>query len=350
MLVRLLHFAACLAVLCVSDVVLAEVCGPSLKDAGNGTCISVTNYDVYRAMNWLAKPPQVACKNITTIQDIAVCEDELPKDCVVWSELSSNWCDHYGSLQFEKYWSQRGCAVTLFHYTRNFRANVCTMPDGKMADYPNIKIVRGSMWKGPCYNCFYDLAKSHLLHVNRIDVLKIQSREGVNEDFDGIQYSVMSDLYMHLPQVAALSTQIVMTVSINTRTMSDNVGRESSHAWNMWGTQRLLQDFAAFSTRSETGPRTLQPLQFSHLLLQAKLDPSIGTYRQSFIRTRDAAQLAQQHELFDKWQPAPPEYELRGRPPAYCLDKTPAEGTYVCSLVLSFVDHCNFCNVMQMQY
>lgn len=326
MLLASFSLVACITLLCTCSVVWAEDCGPSTKKAANGTCISLSNYDVYRAISWLAKPPQSTCKNITTVQDIAVCEDHLPKDCVVWSELSSNWCDHYGSLEFEKYWSQRGCSVTLFHYRRVFKTNVCSIPDGKLADYPNIKIIRGSVWEGPCYNCFYKLAITHLQHVSRIDVLKIQSREGVNEDFDGIQYSVLSDLYIHLPSLAGLASQVVMTVSLNTRTLFDDVGRESSHAWNMWATQRFLKDFTSFSSRAETGPRSLQPLQFSHLLTQAKLDPSIGTYRQSFVRIRDAQELERQQKLFDEWKAAPPEHELFARPPAYCLDKTPARG------------------------
>lgn len=323
------NFAVCVLLfgICGSTWATGE-CGPSTKAAANGSCIPLSNYDVYRAINWLAKPPQSTCSKITTIQDISVCEDNLPKNCVIWSELSSNWCDHYGSLEFEKYWSQRGCSVTLFHYVRTFKANVCSTPEGKLADHPNINIIRGSMWEGQCYNCFYKLAKSHLQGVSRIDVLKIQIREGVNEDFDGIQYSVMSDLFLHLPSITALSNQVVMTVSLNTRTLSDNVGRESSHAWNMWATQRLLKDFTSFSSKPEAGPRSLQPLQFSHLLSQAKLDASIGTYRQSFIRVQDAQELSRQHRLFGEWKAAPPEYELRGRPPAYCLDKTPLAGTY----------------------
>jgi hypothetical protein len=195
-----------------------------------------------------------------------------------------------------------------------------------MVDHPNINIIRGSMWEGMCYNCFYKLAKKHLLHVKNIDILKIQGREGVNEDFDGIQYSVMSDLYWQLPSLIDKVQQVALTVSLNTRTLTDNVGRESSHAWNMWATQRLLQDFGAYHISSEPGPRALQPQQYAYLLHQAKLDANVGTYRVSFRRLSDPAALAQLRRQFEEWQAAPVEFEIRGVPPEYCKEKAPALG------------------------
>ena len=300
-----------------------------MKEATNGTCIQLNNHDVLRAISWLAAPPLVSCKKMTTVQGIAVCEDDLPKDCIIWSEISSNWCDHYGSLDFEIYWSKRGCQVTLFHYVQAFKNNICSIPEGKMVEYPNINIVRGSMWQGMCYNCFYNLAKKHMSNFNRIDILKIQGREGVNEDFDGVQYSVMSGLFWQLPQLISRVSQVVMTVSLNTRTLSDQVGRESEHAWNMWATQRLLKDFGAFSIHRDAGPKALQPQQFSYLLHQARLDANYGTYRQSFVRLRDPALLAKQNALFEAWKPAPVPFVLRGTPPSYCADRTPAAGQWL---------------------
>lgn len=313
-------------------------CGPNTKASQNGTCIPLSNYDVIRAIHWLAKPPAVTCKKITIVQDIAVCEDHLPKDCVIWSEISSNWCDHYGSLEFEKYWAGRGCKVTLFHYIMPFKANTCTIPDGKMVDHPNINIIRGNMWKGMCYNCFYDLAKQQLLHLNKIDVLKIQGREGVSEDFDGVQYTVLSDLFWKLPAMSDICQQVVLTVSLTTNALTDQVGRESEHAWNMYATQRLLKDFAAFSSKPEMGPSKLRPLQYAHLLQQAKLDPNYGTYRQSFMKLSSEEEMQKQRELFDAWVPNPVEVPVVGVPPAYC-DRTPAIGTNTTFLSFS-VDMC----------
>jgi hypothetical protein len=204
------------------------------------------------------------------------------------------------------------------------------MPEGPLEGFPNISVIRGGMWDGMCYNCFYNLAKKALKNTARIDVLKIGGREGVLEDFDGIQYAVMSDLFVKLPEIAEKSSQIVMTTSLNTRTLEDSIGRESSNAWNMWGTQRFLADFAAFSTDPVAGPLKLQPLQFSYLLSQAQLDPSIGSYRQSFMKLTNPHELAAAHKEFSSWAASPPPHELRGTPPAYCHSphgRSPAPGS-----------------------
>ena len=69
------------------------------------------------------------CQNITTVQGISVCEDRIDfQDCTIISSISSNMCDHFGSLQFEKYWSQRGCKVTVFHLFIFIKGNVCNTP------------------------------------------------------------------------------------------------------------------------------------------------------------------------------------------------------------------------------
>ena len=60
-----------------------------------------------------------------------------------------------------------------------------------------------------------------------IDVLKVQGRDGVREDFDGVQFTVLSDLYLHLYEYPDFASQIVFTVSINTDTLVDVLGRES---------------------------------------------------------------------------------------------------------------------------
>ena len=95
-------------------------CTPGRKKASNGDCIELEDADVMRAMNMLAHPPPTTCKNVTIIQGIGVCEDDLPQDCLIWSVLSTSWCNEVGSLEFEKYWSQR-CHVKLFHYTAYFK-------------------------------------------------------------------------------------------------------------------------------------------------------------------------------------------------------------------------------------
>ena len=80
----------------VSIVALQPSCGPGTKTAANGTCIEITDHDVIRSIHWLASPPKANCNKIVTAQDIGVCVDNLPPKCVIWSTISSNWCDHYG--------------------------------------------------------------------------------------------------------------------------------------------------------------------------------------------------------------------------------------------------------------
>jgi hypothetical protein len=96
---------------------------------------------VLRAIKFLSSPPNLngagagsaatssICNNITTIQGVAVCEDRIDfSDCEILSSISSNHCDHFGSLEFEKYWSLRGCSVTVYHMFIFIKGNVCNTP------------------------------------------------------------------------------------------------------------------------------------------------------------------------------------------------------------------------------
>ena len=102
-----------------------DVCSPSTKlDLASGNCIQLTNEDILRSLNWLASPPKVPksqkCSKVNTIQGIDLCEDFLPSDmkkCIMWSVITSVGCNHYGSLEFEKYWAGRGCQITLYTYS-----------------------------------------------------------------------------------------------------------------------------------------------------------------------------------------------------------------------------------------
>jgi hypothetical protein len=67
-----------------------------------------------------------------------------------------------------------------------------------------------------------------------VDILKVQGREGVNEDFDGVQWTVLSDLFLHWPSLENSVNQVVYMASLNAVTLSDSVGREAEHAWNIW--------------------------------------------------------------------------------------------------------------------
>ena len=96
-------------------------CKPGLKKHENGTCIQITNNDILTSLHWLSSPPVApVCKKMTVVQNIAVCEDYLPildtntdtnDECVIFSVVSTIFCDFYGSLEFEKYWSHYSPAI-----------------------------------------------------------------------------------------------------------------------------------------------------------------------------------------------------------------------------------------------
>lgn len=195
-------------------------CGPSFKgvvsSSGDKKCIQLSNLDILQAINWMASPPKTSyeCRNFTRVQGIDVCEDLIPqgssgRNCHVWSMVSSNLCDHFGSLEFEKYWSSRGCKVTLFHFT-TLSKNTCNN-DEYINAIPNLKLIRGDIWGGRCYNCWYKLIDTIAEIPEIIDLVKVQSREGVREDFDGVQFTTLSDLFLYRSSLAAKMKQIVFT-------------------------------------------------------------------------------------------------------------------------------------------
>ena len=154
-------------------------CFPSEKQALISTnaslsqkaCIPVKNVDVLRSLHFLAHPPRLSsstsqtkgeyvsnalCTKSTEIQGIHVCEDNIDfSNCLIWSLISSNYCDHFGSLEFERYWGRRGCQVVVFHYFVHIKGNVCNTPSGKLKMDPNVTFVRGDMWGEKCFNCVY---------------------------------------------------------------------------------------------------------------------------------------------------------------------------------------------------
>lgn len=337
----------CLTSLAAAALGLApNSCMPGKKMASNGTCIQITNTDILQALHFLAHPPKAPeCKKLTVVQDIAVCEDFLPPDgkCTIFSTISTIYCDFYGSLEFEKYWSSR-CKVVLFHFTLGFKGNACSLKlpvlfppgvkkigaDGGVGvfeGYPNITVVRNDMWGARCFNCLYRTLTSldQLIGSGRsVDVLKVQGREGVSEDMEGVQFSIFSDLFIHQPELAARINQIAFTASINSVTLQDTVGREGEMAWNFWGTMRFLERFVAFRSKSEEG--RLQPLQYDHWLVQAEVDPKYSFHHHSFVRSGllpAAVGLAAKAEM-QQWVPKPPPAVLKAMVPKYCTIPEPA--------------------------
>lgn len=291
---------------------ITKVCGPGTKET-TGSCVSIENNDVLRSLNWMTTPPTKSCKKINTIQGIAVCEDNLPKDCLIWSEISTYWCDDLGSLEFERYWSQR-CDVVLYQFTAYFKGNTCKTPEGKsFPESPRLSIVRNNMWGAKTFNAFYKYIK---VPSRNIDFLKIQQRGNFSEDFDGVQYTVLSDLFLHLPSLSNVIQQISVLTSITPESLTDSVGRESEHAWNMYGSQRFLRSYASFSTRQEPGPFQRQPRQYSDLLEKARIASDVAYYHHSFIKINQADIDVNEKALID-WKPfiAQP---IHAEVPTYC--------------------------------
>lgn len=272
--------------LCFAQKGKTSNCGPSTKRLADGSCGFLSDEDVLTGLHDLVYPPTASCRKTTTAQGITVCEDPLPArgdKCVVWSVLASQWCDHLGSLDFEKVWSERGCDVTVFHFMPYFKGNKCSIASGQLPSHPRIKIVRSDIWKERCFACWYKLIPRHLGEFDQVDILKIQMREGVKEDFDGLQTVVLADLFTHLPSLAGRLRQIVWLLSINTNTLIDTVGREAEMAWNFWAASRFLQGYGAVSSEALEGPKQLRPVQFFHLLDQANVSTSYSFYRQSYM-------------------------------------------------------------------
>eukprot|EP01042_Synura_sphagnicola_P002731 gene2731-3324_t len=95
---------------------IIPVCKPGMKyDQMRSVCTPVTTIDIITTFRNLIEPPlKAVCKNITTVQGVAVCEDYLPRQCTIVSIISSGRCEDIGDLLFEQHWSAR-CTVRLIH-------------------------------------------------------------------------------------------------------------------------------------------------------------------------------------------------------------------------------------------
>jgi hypothetical protein len=291
----------------------SKLCGYSKKLLSNGDCVSLDNTDVLKGVHFLASPPTKKCKKVTTSQNIPICEDNLPAQCNIWSVMGSERCDGIGNMEFEKFWSKKGCTVTIFHYNPRYRGNECSFQS--VEDHPNIQLQRYDMWGGRCFTCFYNTIKAKKL-TTAPDILKVQRRDVPDDEYDGLQFSILSDLFLHQQDLMKQVSQIVFTVSINSRTLIDFVGREAEHAWNMWATQRLVSDYAAISVVAETGPHKLKALQFDDFLEQVELSPENVFYHVSFLKLAPN-EISDNQAKFQAWQPKPPR-PMVGKVPSYC--------------------------------
>lgn len=325
---------------------LQGFCKPGFKmDEKSRICVQITNEDILVALHWLASPPKVPqiCRKRTTVQGIVVCEDYLANngECVVLSIISTIFCDFYGSLEFEKYWSSR-CKVFLFQFTLGFKGNACslildpTFPDGtkrigaeggsgQFYNYPNITVIRNDLWGARCFNCLYrtlinvNTLISNYSKFSQVDILKIQARDGVYEDMEGVQFSILSDLYIHKFHLAQQINQIVFTSAINSITMQDNLGREGEMAWNFWGTIKFLSNFGAYYSGAEQG--RVEPLQFGFWLDRANVSMKYSYYHHSFVRLDlllNQTEAIIIRSISSEWKPPPTSTRLKANVPAYC--------------------------------
>jgi hypothetical protein len=204
---------------------------------------------------------------------------------------------------------------------------------------PNLHVHRLIVWARRCYMCVYK-EFLHMLYGNEndrsggvnngtivIDVLKVQSRLkfrggglGVEEynplfqekatsssahgmatantssssskrvspdlwsdPYDGVQYAILSDLFLYLPRFAPNIRQLVMTLPFTKYSLIDNLGRETENGFNMWATSQLLYNFRSVPASSQAqavaalDPENVQsanlrPLQLSEYLATVGID------------------------------------------------------------------------------
>jgi hypothetical protein len=316
----------------------APVCGPGKKlnlnrstkwGESNSVCVTIDTHDMLSAMHGLTRPPSTVCKKQVTVQGIPVCEDHIstvtPDECNVVSILMTENCDESGSFEFEKYWGAK-CNVYIYHMTTYMTG--CAGMKGRVVnidDNKNIKILRNLVWQGGCFNCVYKAIDSKLMPTpSKIDILKIQrlDRPFIKDDiYDGAQYTVLADLFIHLPHWMELVQQVVFTASMTSISLTDNVGREAEHGWNMWASRMFLQYFASFSTTTDAGTFLTRPLQFDYLLSKIPLDTQISFYHHSMMRVTDNTVRAKNAANFTAWKPVPVP-ALHAEVPRYCTSPT----------------------------
>jgi hypothetical protein len=310
------------------------VCGPGTKATieSPDQCTGITTHDVLGAMHGLTSPPTTVCKNQIKIQGIPVCQDRIsPNECTVVSIAITEHCNQTGTYEFERYWGSR-CKVYIFHMSSYMTG--CAHTKGKIYDLDpsdsnlNIKFTTNLMWQGGCFCCVFRHLLSDLLaplsKIKRIDIFKIQrlDRPPIRNDItDGAQYTVLADLFLHLPHWARdhVIDQILFTTSITSISLVDSVGREAEHGWNMWAARMFLNKFATFATIKESTPYfAVKPLQFEHLLSKIPLDPNTNYYHHSMLRLVDESQTAANEVAYNNWRPVNSIPALKGRVPPYC--------------------------------
>lgn len=281
------------------------------------------------------------CKKKTTVQGFSVCEDRfqggalVPSDsgagaggepkCVIWSVMATQYCDDVGTLEFERYWAKRGCRVELYQYMMYIDGKLCK-PKGKAdeetsaaywEEAPNLHVHRLIVWARRCYMCFYKEIFQMLYGTENdrsgginngtviVDAMKFQSRiktqgGGLGVDkyhplnvstspstqlgdiysdvYDGVQYAILSDLFLYVPRFVPNIRQILVTVPFTKYSLIDNLGRETENGFNMYASAQLLTTFRAVDVQKasldpldvESG--NMRPLQLQSYLADVGID------------------------------------------------------------------------------
>jgi hypothetical protein len=153
---------------------------------------------------------------------------------------------------------------------------------------------------------------------DKYNILKVHvGQYNVIKDFDGSQFSMMSDLYLYRPEVMNNIDQVIITSSINAFTLVDTVGREGEHGWNIWATREMLKSYAAFHSVVEAGLDPLQPRQYAHIIERAGLSTSLSYYHHSYIKIRDSKIIQDNEKKLTTWVPKY-EYDMKAVIPSYC--------------------------------
>lgn len=288
----------------------------------DGQCVYLTDLDVYQGLHNIAFPPKIAnakCKNLEFSQGLGVCTDNFKESCHIWSFIATSYCGELGSLEFEKFWSKR-CSVHIFHFTLYIKGNTCQFKN-KFDDYPGLTLSQHDIWGSKTYAALYKVLVPTM--AKDIDVLKIQSRSGVNDDLDGVQFTVLSDLFLHRQDILPKLHQIVYSASIQGETLVDTVGRESEHAWNIWASTQFLSNFMI--VHSHSSAHQSPPYQYKALLDVVGIDPSSSVFHQTFLNlrfyqpsTRIKEMFRLQNEELKSFQPKLVESQRYPKLPEYC--------------------------------
>ena len=130
----------------------------------------------------------------------------------------------------------------LFHYTAYFKGNICSRKAsivmGEWEGFPKMIVERHDLFEKRLYTAFYTTIKGLPLE-RQVNVLKVSERglsDNASDDAEGVQYTILSDLFLHHSGIEKNIDQIIFRTTFSTQTLFDSVGREVA----------VYSDFAEF--------------------------------------------------------------------------------------------------------